>query len=448
VLLAAHFATFYLAQGTMIERYLFIILPPTLVYFCIQAGGDRARERPRSSVRECARIALVLLVAAYWLWVGHERSGATFVDQPSFTGATLFFLRPSGVSSALLAIYAVLAGLALWSWLWPDRALGRPGLALWSWLRPDRALGRPGVALWNWLQPERARGRPGLGLALFFLAGNIAWYGAQNGPIAKNLEAPRELARRIEEKMGPHDQLLVLCDGLSGATIYQAATWNPGLLLRLSPTLEPAWPWCCRQVELGANGTLQTAIPWERSWLLANNDLIFSAPPADEFEGCSLYPMAGPSPLRLQPNPFLKGGPLSDPHTLAEGLKLEISANDLPDHWKAGKSVKVQVQIGNQSPFITPNGDLRLNLTYYWTAQRKSGEWRTIFPPNGDAMCIPAGIDPDRSCQLELRIQAPAKPGKQAQWYLTVYVVFDNHAQIPLYAQGNNKLVKVVEVEK
>ena len=367
------------------ERYFFMMLPLTLILFCMRAefldGGQRWK---------WIRLFVIVAVTTMAIRATFDIGWSMPSNSPSLTGP-LLFTNPHDMGIVLVAAY-ILPGL----------------IALILIVR------KPGSPRRQWWA-----------VALLFICFNIGWYGMHK-IIGKWAQPDLEVAAKVDKQLKRHDQLLILHDGLREQIVWQAGMRNPGLEVYLEKDRRTGDGWWAHPLKLAPDGQILSPSPADSTWLLASNQWIINRKPRKAFADCSLYPLAGKEPLRfdLKQVDLCRKGKLmatpTDKNQLMKNIRLLCTQKELPPSWTLGKSAKIKMRLRNESMFMVPGKAGQLWLGYHWSDPKRLGNWKAVVWDDRHYKKIRRDLRTGEEWQTEFEIMAPPTAGDQ--WLLTICV--------------------------
>jgi 4-amino-4-deoxy-L-arabinose transferase-like glycosyltransferase len=363
------------------ERYFFVVLPPVLILLAARARADAGGRR-----RMMLRFVSLLALASITAWIAYVTRWSILTDSPTFAGLVTVVMFDQFVRKTFALMFWVVGAATTVAALFA---------------------GRGGVSSVH-------------AVALMFVAFNLGWYGGQDQLTRHFVRDGQALARKVGDKLGRDDKLLVLLDGLTLDTVWHARFRNAGLLVHLDPTRPPWWS---SPIMLGADLRVLSPYQQERSWLLASSRWKFNKQPVQLVQNTALYALSGEPPLRFDPAQPLPPSvrPMTDLEAARRrdltNLRLTVLEHNIPERWQAGRASAVRLRLRNDSLFSLPV-DRDWRAGYHWARPGDPGGGTAAVWDDDHNAPLPKQVPTGEEFVLYLNVLAPPTPG--AGWWLTV----------------------------
>jgi hypothetical protein len=391
LLVIARYLVIYDKTFLMYERYICVIYPLAIIYFCVRFTSTRP-----GWAGYLVRAAALILFMGFWLWTARPVQWNLPANCPTLSGL-LGIYNHNDVSSAILVVMATLSVAAFVVFVWGRKTYARNAWAM----------------------------------AAFLSALNVGWYGTHHGILKPQTLFARSVACKIEEKLPRDHKLLVLADGLPWDILQHVIFRNNSLTLHLS---KDDRYWYSHPLELNEPGDIISPYSLDESWFLASTDWKFNKAPELDFDQFALYRIGGIEKLRLERSQMvdhiedqLSTKKVED-HPILANLLLTYLDFDHPVRFQAGRLNRVRLKIRNDGVRALPSGKIRIGLGYHWSDPDRTGNWQAVVWDDGHNVLLPENLSSRATFDLEFYILAPDNPGKK--WCLVLS---------PFLQQGPNK---------
>lgn len=351
------------------ERYLMVLMPALLAWFC---ACDVSNARPGGSGSKSGTLFAFIVSALAVVMVVIVARHARYMLPDSLTCAGIHVLFP-----------------------------GRPGL------RPFTGafvflIAAAGASALGSLRSHRGRF---LTVALTLILFNYGWYTVNARVISR---AGRQVAlqgARLAEAIPPQHHLLILQDSVAASIAYQVAFRRPVRFVYRDPK---AWEWYATELLIDKKGRPITTFPKRETWLLSAPGLLVNKLPDKIVSGYAFYRLGGRKPLRFLPADAAElPDELAGPAELRNSLAINIAIERMPEQWRAGEIRKVRLRVRNDSGAPLSMKGVRYAIGYHWRDPDRLGDWRPVVWDDGLYGYLPPGLAPDQSAEVSIEVMAP-----------------------------------------